>query len=164
MTDKDQTYFHVGIFVYDIGQAIDRYSKVLSLTFVEPIMCGIPRLVDKGRESSLELALAYSTQGPPYYELLEMTGEDGLYGRQNGEGISHVGVWHPDIKGAVARYAQRGVELEAAQYTPEGEFVAAYFRPGDLHAVRVELVDEGRREMMEEWIHGARFEDFPVSS
>jgi hypothetical protein len=36
-----------------------------------------------------------------------------------------------------------------------------YFRPGDLHAVRVELVDMARRPMMEEWIHGAAFEDFP---
>ncbi len=160
----DQTYFHVGIFVNDIDQAIERYSKALGLTFVEPIMCGIPHLVDQGRESSLELPLAYATQGPPYYELLEMTGEDGLYGRQNGEGINHLGLWDSDIAGTVARLEEQGVRLEAAQYTPDREFVAAYFRPGDLHAVRIELVDEGRRAMMEEWIHGAAFEDFPESS
>jgi catechol 2,3-dioxygenase-like lactoylglutathione lyase family enzyme len=157
----EQTYFHVGIFVYDIKEAIERYSKALGLTFVEPIMCGIPRLVDQGREYSLELPLAYATQGPPYYELLEMTGEDGLYGKQNGEGINHLGLWDTDIEGTVVRLEQRGVRLEAAQYTPDGKFVAAYFRPGDLHAVRIELVDEARRPMMEEWIHGAAFEDFP---
>ena len=161
---NEQTYFHVGIFVYDIHEAIARYSKALGLDFVEPIMCGIPHLVDQGRKSSLELPLAYATQGPPYYELLEMTGEDGLYGRQNGEGINHLGLWDRDIEGTVARLEGQGIQLEAAQYTPEGTFVAAYFRPGDLHAVRIELVDEGRRAMMEEWIHGAAFEDFPESA
>ena len=159
-----ETYFHVGIFVYDIEEAIARYSKTLGLSFVEPVMNGIPRLVDQGRESSLELPIAYATQGPPYYELLQMTGADGLYGRHNGEGIHHLGVWDPDVEGTVTRLEQQGVRLEAAQYTPEGAFVAAYFRPGDLHAVRVELVDMARRPMMEEWIHGAAFEDFPEVS
>lgn len=157
----EHTYFHVGIFVYDIERAIDRYSRALGLTFAEPIMCGIPHLVDRGRKSSLELPLAYSTQGPPYYELLQMTGEDGLYGRLNGEGINHLGVWDPDIEGTVERLKEGGVQVEAAQYTPEGTYVAAYFRPTDLHGVRVELVDETRRTMMEAWIHGAAFEDFP---
>jgi len=156
-----ETYFHVGIFVYDMEEAIERYSKTLGLTFVDPAMNGIPHLVDEGRESSLELLIAYATQGPPYYELLQMTGADGLYGRHHGEGIHHLGLWDPDVAGTVARLEKLGVRLEAAQYTPEREFVAAYFRPGDLHAVRIELVDEGRRPMMEKWIHGAAFEDFP---
>lgn len=159
-----ETYFHVGIYVHDMNDAIDRYSKALGLTFVEPIMCGIPRLVEMGRESSLELPLCYSHQGPPYYELIEMTGENGLYGRHNTEGINHLGLWDADVAGTAARLEQQGIELEAAQYTPEGEFVAAYFQPSGLHGVRVELVDERRRPMMEEWIHGARFEDFPPVS
>ena len=156
-----ETYFHVGIFVYDIEEAIERYSKTLGLSFVDPVMNGIPHLVDEGRESSLVLPIAYATQGPPYYELLQMTGADGLYGRHLGEGIHHLGLWNPDVAGTVARLENEGVRLEAAQYTAEGEFVAAYFRPGDLHAVRIELVDEARRPMMEEWVHGATFEDFP---
>lgn len=160
----EQTYFHVGMFVDDIRLAIDRFSKTLGLTFVEPIMCGIPHLVDRGRKSSLELPLAYSTQGPPYYELLQMTGEEGLYGRLNGEGINHLGVWDPDIEGTVERMKELGVQVEAAQYAPDGTYVAAYFRPGDLHSLRVELVDESRKPMMEAWIHGEQFEDFPETS
>ena len=158
---SEQTYFHVGIFVYDMNEAIERYSKALGLTFVEPILCGIPHLVDNGRTSSLELPLCYSHEGPPYYELLQMTGESGLYGRQNGEGINHLGLWDPDIAATVERLRRDGLEVEAAQYTDDGEFVAAYFRPGDLHGVRIELVDERRRPMMEDWIRGASFEDFP---
>jgi catechol 2,3-dioxygenase-like lactoylglutathione lyase family enzyme len=161
---SERTYFHVGIYVDDMSEAIERYSKALGLTFVEPIMCGIPNLYDGGREYALELPLCYSHQGPPYYELLEMTGESGLYGRQNGEGIHHLGLWDPDIAATVERLRQQGIEVEAAQYTPEREFVAAYFPPGALHGVRVELVDERRRPMMEEWIHGSVFEDFPEVS
>jgi catechol 2,3-dioxygenase-like lactoylglutathione lyase family enzyme len=158
---SEQTYFHVGIFVEDMSQAIDRYSKALGLTFVEPIMCGIPNLVDGDREYSLELPLCYSEAGPPYYELIEMTGESGFYGRHNDEGIHHLGLWDPDIAGTVERLGKQGIELVAAQYTPEREFVAAYFPADALHGVRVELVDEGRRPMMEEWLQGAVFQDFP---
>lgn len=160
----EQMYFHVGIFVYDIDRAIDRFSKTLGLTFVEPIMCGIPYLVDMGRKSSLELPLAYSTQGPPYYELLQMTGEGGLYGRLNGEGINHLGIWDDDVEGTVERVKEYGVQTEAAQYAPNGRYVAAYFRPGDLHNLRVELVDESRRPMMEAWVRGEQFEDFPETT
>ena len=116
-----ETYFHVGIFVYDIQEAIERYSKTLGLSFVDPIMYGIPHLVDQGRKASLVLPLAYATQGPPYFELLEMTGEDGLYGRQNGEGINHLGLWDPDIEGTVARLEDQGIQPRSSPVHARGQ-------------------------------------------
>lgn len=157
---SESPYFHVGILVSDIEEAMARYSPALDVTFVRPTIVNVPHLEYRGERSEVSLRLAYTTQGPAYYELIEMI-DEGFYGRWNGQGIHHVGVWEADVEARVRRLTASGLELEAAQYSPEGRFVAAYLNPGDLNGLRVELVDEGRRRMMEDWIRGSAFEDFP---
>ena len=119
-----------------------------------------PHLVDRGRESSLELPLAYAAQGPPHYELIEMTGEDGLNGCQNGEASTTSGSG-TDIERAVGASRSRACQLEAAQYTPDGKFVAAYFRPGNPTAVRTRT--RGRRSTGNDG-GGSRLRGLPESS
>jgi catechol 2,3-dioxygenase-like lactoylglutathione lyase family enzyme len=149
-------FFHVGILVHDLGEAIDRYADVLGITFVDPAVARA-ELQEPWREETIDLRVAYSNQGPPYIELLEAQG-DGLYSIHQGEGMHHLGVWESDCEGRLEELTTRkGMRTEAVQFTPERTIIVAYFYPGHLHGTRLEIVDEGRRPMMEDWITGGEF-------
>lgn len=113
---------------------------------------------DNGRVASRDVHVVYSMQGPPYFELIEMQ-DSGIYGREHGEGLHHIGMWEPDCEGQLPALRRMGLEPEAIQYTPANKIIVAYFRPAGLNGVRLEIVDEARRPMMEEWIAGGDFVD-----
>lgn len=156
---SDSPYFHIAILVNDLEEAIDRYSRVLGIDFVDPTL-STARFWEKNREErTLEARLSYSKQQEgPYIELVEAQG-DGLFDSRRGEGIHHVGLWEPDCEARVEEMKQKGVELVAAQYTPEGEIIVAYFEPADMNGVMLEIVDSGRKEMMERWFAGEQYFD-----
>lgn len=149
-------FFHVGILVADLERAIDRYSEVLGLTFVEPAIASA-QLEEPWREEPLDLRVAYSNQGPPHLELLEAQG-DGLYGIHQGEGMHHLGAWEPACEARLAELVERrGMRTEAVQYTPDRQIIVAYFYPEHLHGTRLEIVDQNRQPMMESWFMGGEF-------
>lgn len=152
-------YFHIAILVDDIEKAIAKYSEVLGVEFLEPVI-STARFWEKGRdERMLEARLTYSKQAQgPYIELVEAQG-DGLFAPARGEGVHHVGVWEADCEARVKTLENQGVELIAAQYTPEGKIIVAYFEPHDTHGTMIEIVDSSRREMMEQWLAGAPYVD-----
>jgi len=151
-------FFHVGILVNDLDAAIKRFSEVMDVSFVEPVVAHVDYLEESWRTSPCDLRVAYTNQGPPYIELLEAQG-DGIYGVHQGEGVHHVGVWDPDCEARLEALQKRGMRTEAIQFTPDRRIIVAYFYPGHLHGTRLEIVDEGRREMMERWFAGAPFID-----
>jgi catechol 2,3-dioxygenase-like lactoylglutathione lyase family enzyme len=133
--------FHTGVLVDDIDRAIERFSRVLGLTFGEP---QVKELVDDGGCGLARvnhLPVVYSNEGPPYLELMEAQ-EDGLWGRHHGEGIHHVGSWTDDLAASVNDLVADGVEVEAS-LSVGGEVMAVYLRPTSLCGTRAELV--GRR-------------------
>jgi catechol 2,3-dioxygenase-like lactoylglutathione lyase family enzyme len=142
-----------------MDKAIAKYSEVLGVEFLEPVI-STARFWEKGREERmLEAKLTYSKQpAGPYIELVEAQG-DGLFDPARGEGIHHVGVWEADCEARVKTLESQGVELVAAQYTPEGQIIVAYFEPSDVHGTMIEIVDSGRREMMEKWFSGEPYVD-----
>jgi catechol 2,3-dioxygenase-like lactoylglutathione lyase family enzyme len=155
------TYFHNGILVEDLDRAIAEFGERLGVEFTAPTVAHCDDFVDLGAERVLDLRVAYSKTEEPYYELLEAQ-EQGIYSREHagGFGFHHVGVWDPDCEGTLARLQDRGLVLEAAQYDPDGRIIVAYLAPEGLAGIRYELVDEGRRPMMENWIGGGSFEDY----
>lgn len=152
-------YFHIAILVEDVDRAIEKYSRVLGVEFLEPVI-STARFWEKGREERmLEARLTYSKQSEgPYIELVEAQG-DGLFSLDRGEGIHHVGVWEADCESRVEAMKRDGVELVAAQYTPEGKIIVAYFEPADMHGTMIEIVDSGRRDMMVRWFAGEPYID-----
>src|SRR4051794_41170648 len=144
-----ETFFHVGIVVPDLDAALERYASLLGIPFTPVQDVYVPRLDDGVRSEPIRLRIAYSTGSPPYYELLEATGE-GIYGAANAGGVHHVGIWEADCERRVQELRRLGLQLEATQYTPEGRIIVAYFDPGPLDGTRIEIVDEGRRAMMEQ--------------
>jgi hypothetical protein len=85
-------YFHVGLLVEDIEAAGEHFSAQLGLRF-EP-----PRLTHP--VTGEDVRVAYSLTGPPYLELIEMTG-DGLFSRDRGGGFHHLGALCVDVPALV---------------------------------------------------------------
>lgn len=147
------TYYHVGILVSDLDQAVKSYGERLGLTFAGPQTVHIPRFEEPGRSGPIDVRVAFSQQGPPYYELLEKTGR-GFYGTEQPDGLNHVGVYVDDIDEAIREVESTGFETEAVQYDEDGQVLVAFFHPSALHGVRLELIPEDRRERFESWLRG----------
>jgi len=143
-------YMHVGILVHDLEEALGRMSEVLDVTFTPPLRAKMDGLQVGTETQAPELYLAYSQQGPPYYELIE-TQKDGLWGRQHGEGLHHVGLWEPECHHQLRRMSSLGIEAEAVQYLPDGQIGVAYFRPDGFYGTRIEIVNQIMQDAMEEW-------------
>ena len=55
--------------------------------------------------------------------------------------------------------AEGQLERIAAQFNGAGELIVSHFSPDQLHGVMLEVITEGRREMMREWLDGGPFVD-----
>jgi catechol 2,3-dioxygenase-like lactoylglutathione lyase family enzyme len=153
------TFFHVGILVDDLELAIERFSNVLNVNFLEPTVAHVDYLEEPGRMEPFDLRISYSSDGPPRYELMEAQG-DGIYGLRQGQGVHHIGIWEPDCERKLEHFVGRhGLQKEGVMYTPDKRIIVAYFHPDDMHGTRIEIVDEGRRQQMERWFDGAPWVD-----
>jgi len=151
-------FFHVGFLVNDLGEAMDRFGDIFKVTWTEPTTAHADIWeMDKGT-NPIALDVVYSNQGPVHIELLQAQGE-GLYRPQQGEGFHHIGVWEPDCESRQQDLESKGLAPLATQYTPQKEIIVSYFDPAPLHGVMLEIVDEGRRPMMERWFAGEPFLD-----
>jgi catechol 2,3-dioxygenase-like lactoylglutathione lyase family enzyme len=155
----ERPYFHVAFLVADIDEAMETFGKSMNVEFLDPII-STARFYQRGREDEiLKARITYSKQSQgPYIELVEAQG-DGLFRLSQGQGVHHVGMWEADCEAKVEEMKAKGIDLLAAQYTPEGKIIVAYFAPEDLHGVILEIVDEGRKEMMMKWFSGEPYVD-----
>lgn len=155
----ERPYFHVAFIVKDLAEAIEHYGGAMGIEFLDPIVAKA-RFYERGcDERDLELRLTYSRQAAgPWVEIIEAQG-DGIYDLSKGEGMHHVGIWESDCETRVQDMKDKGIDLLAAQYTPEGKIIVAYFAPENLHGTILEIVDEGRKESMAKWFAGGAFTD-----
>ena len=150
-------YFHIGILVPDLDEAIERFGDVLGVTFADRVYQDSEYFDDGGVLKNLRLHLTYSIDGPPYYELLEAQGDEGLYSINHGEGLHHVGVWEADCQAKRQEFESKGMNHEATIYRPDGSIIVTFFEPGPLGGVRVELADLDLRPGHEAWLTGGDF-------
>ncbi len=145
-------YAHICVLVDDLEAAIERYS-LLGLTFMEPRIVHVERLVENGQEKSIDLRVVFSHQGPPHWELLEAVG-DGVYGPQHVDGLHHVAVLDPDPAGRRDELVRQGFREVAAQYRPDGSIIVIYLDPANLHGIRIELLDARVQDAIQAWLAG----------
>ena len=125
-----QPYFHIGVLVRDLDVATATFAARLGIAF-EPVRTGTLATGDTTR-------YCYSLQGPPYIELMEMTGE-GTF-RADREGVHHVGFHEKDLDGRCALFEGR---TEPILRAGDGSPLVFYTDPADLHGVRLEFVAPG---------------------
>ena len=74
-------FFHVGMLVKDIGQAVADFGEILGLRF-EPVRSA-PLVTGE------MMRFCYSLPGPPYMELVQMADTSlGIWGPEQGEGLT----------------------------------------------------------------------------
>jgi hypothetical protein len=130
--------YHVGVLVEDLDAAIVRFGELIGVTFKEPISLRFDDIIEDGEHVDRELRLVYSVEGPPFLELIEAQ-DDGVWGRQHGEGLHHIGVWQETREARIAELAAIGAEPQVIVHHL-GETLAVYLSPESAHGARLELV------------------------
>ena len=153
-----RNFFHVGILVPEIREAMAKFGDVLGLEFKEPAIAHVEDFDDTTGRRVLDLLITWATTGPPFVELLEAQGEDGLYGT-NQLGLHHVGLYDPEPQGLVEELVGKGLRREATQWTPEGGIIAVYTAPEEMGGTRLEFINQDREEGMNAWIAGKSWND-----
>lgn len=119
------TFFHVGILVRDLDEAIPRFERVLGIGFLKPKSFVLDSFVDPvhfGDEEphAWEGRAVYSRVGPPYYELLEAKGRGAFSLDDREEGVHHLGMLVGDSHARSVAMADDGVEIRARGLGADG--------------------------------------------
>jgi glyoxalase/bleomycin resistance protein/dioxygenase superfamily protein len=125
-----EPFFHVGILVRDLETARADFIVKLGVGF-EPVHS---QQIATGETTRF----CYSLQGPPYLELVEMTGT-GSWSPEQPEGLHHIGVSDPSMPARCTAFGNR-VDL-IAPGDDDGIPRVVLTRPEALHGVRVEYFD-----------------------
>lgn len=146
--------YHVAYLVEDLEEGMARYERILGVEFRPPMRRPMiegagPDLSDPSGEQ-IEVEFTYSlADRQPYVELMQMRDSGPVFGRENGEGFHHIGIWSPDPAAASAAQQAAGAEIEARFFSPDGVERVCFARLG---GVRGEFVNEAIRPMTEEWL------------
>lgn len=143
------TFFHAGILVRDLDQAIPRFEKVLGIRFLTPNEFQLDRFVDIEHFGDDDPHVwtgraVYSVQGPPFYELLQAKGHGAFSLDNRDEGLHHLGMLVEDAHRVGVSMGLDGVGPSAVGLgSVDGPVHTRvwFSKPSDLHGVCLELID-----------------------
>jgi catechol 2,3-dioxygenase-like lactoylglutathione lyase family enzyme len=144
---------HVGILVEDLAEGVKRYSDILGVRFRPPNLAKFAVVEQDGASAPADLLMTYSMEGPVYVELMQATGS-GVWSAKHGFGLHHIGGFASDIPQHMRRLMEADLHPEASAYTPGGELLLSYFRPGGLMGTRYELLSEKLKPGWAAWVAG----------
>jgi hypothetical protein len=150
---RGETY-HVAYLVEDLGAAMERYESILGVEFrppmKRPMIEGAGPDLDNPSGERIEVEFTYSLgDRQPYVELMQMRDSGPVFGREQGEGFHHIGIWSPDPDAARGEQRAAGAEVEARFFSEDGAERVCFARLG---GVRGEFVNEAIRPQTEEWL------------
>lgn len=154
-TAAPPSFFHVGMVVPDLEEAVKRYTDVLGVQFTEPAVFDVPRLEDP-YPHPFELTAAFSMTEPPFYELIQAEGE-GICSLAHAGKILYYGVWEPDMGGRLAQLRAQGVGIDAIFRTEAEAEPFALITAPDLLGGRIEYVGTDAAEPIEEFVRTGRY-------
>lgn len=149
--DDISTYFHIGIIVPDLKKAIEDFSRILGITFTNPEYFHINRLEDPEPHSH-DPYVAFSREGPPYYELIEASG-DGIFSAKHQGTLLYLGFWEKDMKARVKTLEEEGIEIDAWFRNEEDSVpFCVITSPQKPLGIRLEYVDQSVQPTIEHWV------------
>ena len=149
------SYFHIGVVVPDLEQAVARYSDVLGIKFAEPATFHIPRLEDPDPHPGT-LVAAFSMTKAPYYELIQAAG-NGIISVKNAGKILYFACWESDMAGRLEQMKKQNVGWDALFRMDDKTPPFAMITKPDLLGARIEYVDVSDRAPIEEWVATGKY-------
>jgi hypothetical protein len=131
-------HFHVGVVVPDLERGMAEIAEALGLRWGR-IQRREMTLESAGGPRTVEMAYAYSLDGPPHLELIEQR-PDTIFALP---GLHHLGVWTQDRPGESGRLDALGWPRETVALCPDGTWAGGLFHTGTA-GLRVEIVDIAR--------------------
>jgi hypothetical protein len=131
-------YYHAGVLVCDLMEATARFATLLGVQFGRPRVLNLSGCEVRGEPGEGELRYVYSLQGPPYLELVECQAS-GLWGREHGEGLHHIGKQETDLPARLAELLRDGAHPEAV-LRADARLRAVYLPRSAACGVHIELV------------------------
>jgi Glyoxalase/Bleomycin resistance protein/Dioxygenase superfamily len=140
--------FHVGLSVPDLELAMSSIGSNLGISWA-PAQERVQKVrTGAGETRDEHIFFTYSSDGPPHVELIQP--EPGsVWGITPANGLHHIGAFASDV----AVPPGDGLELEFGGGHGERPVGFAYYT--SPNGIRIELVDESRREQFTEWFAGA---------
>lgn len=145
-----ENLYHMGLVVPDLAAAMAQLSEQLGLMWA-PVREFPVRVVEGGRPPvELSVPATYSQQGPPYFELIQATGQ-GLWSTAYAGQLHHLGLFVDDVAAEVQRLEAIGFVTEMVGVQPDGSFGGPVYLRNSL-GVRIELGGPQAREMVRAWV------------
>jgi hypothetical protein len=105
--------YHVGCLVPDLRDAMASLGRQLQLTWATPFEMDSGFTLPDGTPDSDRVRIAYSAEGPPYLEIIEVVGRPGsIFADPAGGGFHHLGVFADRWRDETARMATDGAVVE----------------------------------------------------
>lgn len=143
-------FFHTGIVVPDLSEAIRHYSDSLGIRFTEPGVFSIPRLEDPDPHP-FELTAVMSRTEPPFLELIQAHGTGIVSPAQCGKILYH-GYWEIDMDARLAALRAGGEGVDAVFRMEEGGTPFAMITAPDRFGNRIEYVGADGADPLIEWV------------
>ncbi|WP_285362800.1 VOC family protein [Microbacterium sp. LMC-P-041] len=138
---KPRLIEHIGVLVDDLETAIARWESVMGYTFGPICRYRTDSWIDSSQAGPHhhDARLAFSNEGPPRIELMEVTGS-GTHGPSQ-RGIHHFGIVQIDEADELRRsFIERGIAVDGASLDEAGRAILWFTDPEALDGIRLEFV------------------------
>ena len=149
--------YHVGYLVPDLHAGMEAFGAHLQCTWTTPFQMGTGfELPDGGIDDRIG-RFAFSAEGPPYLERIEVIDDPAsIFAEPAAGGFHHVGVYAERWRDEVARLTGDGMELERT-----GAGVAFLRHPAT--GFRIEVVSFKGRPFLDRILSGELGADHPLT-
>jgi hypothetical protein len=144
-------FFHIGVVVADIHRARAEFAKRYAIKFTDVAAVDYDVVLPDGTSYFRRSHVAFSRNGEPYYELLQV-GDDELFGAGELGRVHHVGVWTPNAVRSRDEHVAGGGVVAAEIRNAGGPTRAWYTDPAQTYGIRWEFQEESRRAWLDEFI------------
>lgn len=146
-----QNFFHVGYVVPDLDKAMERLGACAGLRWAAVRVIPVTVRTPAG-DTSVQVSLTYSVQGPPYLELIAQ--QPGTVWGSEYCGLHHLAYWSSRLTEDVDALTRAGFEFEAGAVDEHGTLTRFVYLREPHTGLRVELRDEAARAATEQWLRG----------
>ena len=141
-------FFHIGIVVPDIKQAIADYKNTAGLEFADIATTQLTLTNPMtGVSETVDVNVTYSRTASPYIELIEAVG-DTIFSSKNASKILYYGVWEGDIDNKIQQLKTSDIDTLVSQ----GDAApTAIITAPDHYGVRIEYVTHKIQGYIKAW-------------